>query len=452
VGWSFGLAIFSAAGVGIVPALRLTDSGIRGNIDRGRSRRTGRLGGVSGVMIVADVALAVAIVGLALTLADVMQHTASSDDAVGIAAEEFLSAELAVARSEAALEGPASARDALAQRMAATQIALLERLNAEPGIRAAGVATALPRMYHPGRWIELGGDAAAGEPTPHRVRIAAIDIDYLDALDQPVVAGRGFQAGDLDSDNPVVLVNASFVTNVLAGRNPIGQRIRYRKDADDAGAGPWYEVVGLVPDLGTSLVRPFTSQGVYHPLTPGTANPVRLAIHVGDDPVAFVPRLREILHEVDPLAAIASPATLDQVVEGDWYVMMAVSLGSGVLVAVLLVLAASGVYAILSFSVTERSAEIAVRAALGAQRRDIVLTVARRAIAQFAAGIALGLPLALFLASSAPGNGGSPSSSPLAMTLLTAVGVVVLVGIPACLSPTLRALRIEPTEALKNSG
>ncbi len=450
--WAFALAVFSAAGVGVVPALKLTGQGIRANIERSRSQRTGtRYGGVSGVLIVADVALAVAIVGFALTMADVVKNIAGTDDVAGIPVDQYLSAQLAIPGIEAATGAGSSDSGALAARMGATQIALVDRLNAEGGIRGVGVATALPRMDHAARWIEIEGDATEGEPVAYRVRSANVDIGFFEALEQPVLAGRGFQAGDLGDNSHVVIVNTPFVENVLGGINPIGRRLRHRQ-GPDGKPGPWHEVVGLVDNLGMTLVRPFSGEGIYHPLAPGDANPVRLAIHVGDDPLAFAPRLRAILHEVDPLAVIATPMALDQVVEGDWYVMQAVSLGSGVLVAVLLVLAASGVYAILSFSVTERSAELALRSAIGAQRRDIAFTVAKRAMGQFAVGIALGLPLALLLANSAPDEGGPAAQSPVLLTLFTAIGVVVLVGIPACLAPTLRALRIAPHEALKNSG
>ena len=127
------------------------------------------------------------------------------------------------------------------------------------------------------------------------------------------------------------------------------------------------------------------------------------------------------------------------------------SLGAGILTGVLLALSASGIYALMSFTVTERTREIGIRTALGAQPRRVVFTVARRALAQLGVGVLLGMPFAgglLFLFKSEFGS----TYSPFVVALILGANVMVLIGMLACTAPTLRAMRIMPTEALREGG
>ena len=220
-------------------------------------------------------------------------------------------------------------------------------------------------------------------------------------------------------------------------------------DALSGGAepGPWYEIVGVVGPLGMTLPRP--APGFYHPAAPGEIYPVRLAVHVGDDPESFTPRLRTLASEVDPIAVIAAPVALNEVLTDDWYEGAAMALGAGVLVGILLMLSASGIYAIMSFSVAERTREIGIRAALGAQRSRIAFTVVRRALAQLGVGVLLGMPIARWLFLELQASSTYPAS---VVALILGVSVMVLIGLLACTAPTLRALRIMPIEALRSGG
>jgi len=205
-----------------------------------------------------------------------------------------------------------------------------------------------------------------------------------------------------------------------------------------------------VDQLGMKMVDPTDDEGMYHPMALGEFNPVQVGIHVGGDPASIISRVRAIVNEVDPTAVIESPTVLSRVYEGDWYIQVAVVLGFTVLVGIMLMLAASGIYAIMSFTVAERTREIGIRAALGAQRSSIAMDVARRALVQLSVGVAIGTPIAwrFFVGLRAEGFEGSA----VLAALIPGISVMVLVGLLACTVPTLRALRIMPTQALQDAG
>jgi hypothetical protein len=441
------LAGFSAAAAGILPALKVTGRAVQRNIQQARANRSGiRFGGMSSALVVIDVAVAVGVIGFAVTVVDFVGGAwRAQTESVGFPAEEYLSAQLFLSGSEPSAEAGQVDRREFVQRFGAVQQALVARLEAEPGVRRVAVADNLPRMEHPTARFEVEGDDDAGGGV-RVAKVARVDIGFFDALRVPVLAGRGFTTSDLGENVSVGLVNESFVETVLGGRNPIGQRVRYRAwGADTTG---WYEIVGVVGRAGMDIMQPDFDAGLYLPLLPGTVHPIRLAIHVGDDPEAFTPRLREITAEVDPNALIGSPLALNRVFEGDWYIAAAATLGGLVGVGILLALAACGIYAIMSFSVAERTREIGIRTALGAQPGQVAWAVARRSLMQLGIGAALGTPIAWWALSST-GDDLPGIATRFAASLLPGLAVMLVIGLVACTAPTLRALRVTPTEALK---
>ncbi len=449
--WALSLAVFSAAVVGVVPALKVTGKAVQRNIPRTAAGRSGiRFGGMSSALIIADVALAVATVGVAVAFSYSMTEFR---DGMGNLSAQFLSAELTIPRAEGTADAAPSDPTEFTARVGATQQELIRRLMAEPGIRGVAVGSMLPGMDHPWGRVELDDENQSDDVRRYSVSTARIDPDFFNALQHPILSGRGFNLADLGEDRSAVIVNTDFVDRVLGGRNPIGRRVRYATRADEE-PGPWYEIVGVVGPLGTLMTNsdPPWYVGLYHPLAPGEINSLRIAIHVGDDPESFTPRLRALTSEVDPTAIISEPVALNEVFSFTQFGTKLVVWGAGIVVGILIALSASGIYALMSFTVTERTREIGVRTALGAQRSSIVLTVARRALAQLGVGILLGTSIAGVLFFQMEGFlGQHPIDSPLVLTLIVGVSVMVLIGVPACTAPTLRALRIMPIEALRES-
>jgi putative ABC transport system permease protein len=450
---ALGLACTSAVVAGVVPVLRTTSRSVLQGLQRASSQRSGtQFGWTSSVMIVADVAVAVAAVGFAIGIGHRVAITFANERTDGIQAHRYLSVTMTMAGGEASQA-----------RFGASQQALVERLRSEPGVRGVAIATALPRMDHNTRVVEVEGeDALAVNGGGHTVRAASVAPGFFEALRAPILAGRAFDSRDLiaGSQDPAsegrtstVIVNTMFVEHVLGGRSAIGQRLRYRSGVD-AIPGPWHEIVGVVGHLGMHSLTPDQDDGIYLPLVAGSVPRVVLAIETDGEPMALAPRVREIAREVDPRVVLAAPTTLDSVFEGDWYIMTAIVGGVAMLVGVLLALAASGLYAIMSFTIAERTREIGIRMALGADRRSIALQVARRALIQITVGVVIGLPIAASVFFEMQEDSGLAPSAWLAVALALAqgIGIILLVALAACFVPTRRALRISPVEALRGDG
>jgi hypothetical protein len=423
-----------AAGIaGVIPVWRTTSRSVHHTMQKTRAGKSGvRFGGLSSVLIVADVAVAVAVIGLATGIGRQIEQTRANQGSDGITAERYLSFSL---QQSTRVD---------------TQDALVDRLKAEPGVRGVAVATVLPRMEHPSTRIEL----AEGASRLSRARWAQVDPDFFTELRQPVLAGRGFTAADLLPSANTAIVNTSFVANVLGGTSPIGQRVRFLSRDDTAEPGPWLDIVGVVGHLGMRSINADMDAGIYRPLQPGVREQIRIAVEVGADPLSFIPRLREIAWEVNPQAVVSSIAPLNDVYEGDWYVMAAAVAGGLVLVGVLLTMAVSAIYAIMSFTVAQRTREIGVRIALGADRMQVVMQVARRAFVQIAIGVVLGMLLTgtvLFELLRDANPTGSPRLA-VVLSLLPGVAILVVIALVSCAAPTLRALRISPVEALRQDG
>lgn len=451
VGRALALAGFSAVAAAGFPALRVTGADLRGNLRPGAADGFGiRVGRLWGALIVADVALAVAAVGLTIGIGTRMAEVASAGEMDDIPAEEYLAVRLelpgAAPDSATALERRA--------RLADVQHRLLRRLRAEPRVRGVAAAERLPRMDHEGRRVEVeeGPDSV--------VEFVQVHPGFFDAFDRPILAGRGFDTRDLAQETAApdaihrgvrssVIVNASFARELLGGRNPVGRRIRYVFSLDGE-PGPWMEIVGVVGDLGTDLMRQDGSANVYHAAAPGEIDPLWLAVHVGPNPASFTPQLRDLAARVDPELLVVPAGRLSDVYPEGWYLMTGLLVAWMLFVGVLLALAASGVYAIMAFAVAQRTREIGIRTALGARRGDIVATIGRRAAFQLGLGAVLGMPVAGWIYFQLRDDPAATLEA-FAVAMLPGLALIALVGLLACTVPLRRALRIAPDEAIRGA-
>ena len=449
VAYSALLAVVAALIAGVLPALKVT----RGMGTRLREASAGggglQFGGFWTVVIVTQVALTMIFPAVAFFLRRDTSKLLTYD--LGVSTREYLAARLEMDRDAPPGTVEDTSRAAFQERYELALVELERRLAGEPAVTGVTFATALPLMYH--AWHQIDVDEGAVEPRDargHRMGVARIAEDYFDVLNVPILAGRAFRAGDFSPDARAAIVNQPFVDSVLAGKNPIGRRIRHVANEDarvPTTDGPWYEIVGVVQDLGTT--SGYGRSGIYHPIVPGQAYPVHVAIHVRGDPLAFASRLRSIATVVSPRLRVHDMIPMNETIGDDlafyhfWFRLTVYVSG----IAVLLSLA--GIYAVMSFTVARRTREIGIRIALGAEPQRVLRAVFRRPLMQVGLGVlAGGLMIGLLMTALEGGNVSLPK-----LALLAAyAGLTMAVCALACVVPTRRALAIEPTEALRSEG
>ncbi len=457
IAYAMGLTLLAATIAGVVPAIKVTSGGIDARL-RAMSSGGGGLhfGGVWTGIIVAQIALTVVIPAVTTFIRSDLVY--ARDVPAGFAADQFLTATLALDRTDGDAARGDSTPAARSARLEERYRTLADRLSMEPGVLGVTYADRLPLMSYSPRIIEMDPGPVAPRnpqwPDGYRVTDGAVDPRFFDVIGAPVIRGRSLTQADADRQTHAVLVNESFVKRVMGDRNPIGRQLRFlcaQCQIPPAGEkpGPWLEIVGVVPDLGITGTEADPSVArIYRPTLPKETGPLRIGVHVRGDPQRLAPRLRELAAAIDPALRVTDPKPLPRVLDtevefiGFWYHMLVGLAG----VAMLLSLA--GVYAVTAFAVAKRTREIGVRVALGASPRRIVFTVFRRPFIQIALGIAVGAIVLTTIVTA----GNSSVTLGVVGELAIFVGAIAVCCALACIVPTRRALAIQPTEALKDEG
>jgi putative ABC transport system permease protein len=418
------LTVVGAVIIGVLPALKLTRGGIQPVLQRsGAGMQSSKM---STAVIVVQVALSGALIPIA-TAASIQLAFRDVGD-FGIRGNEYLTLRYAT-------EDP--------KQFAGTYQRLRDRLLAESGVTSVTVANQLPGTSNAGRLIEVEG--AQGVPASEdiqRVRSARIDVHYFDALRAATVAGRLFNSADLATD--VVVVNEPFVQEVLGGRNAIGRRFRYTAGERNEEPSQWYEIVGVVPDLGMSPFEPLEAKGVYHLVAPGELPAGFMAIRVGRNPESFTEKVRSIAAVVDSGFLIYDVKGLDKIGASEMQANRLFFFAVGAGIGFIIFLSAAVTFALMSFTVSQRTREIGIRKALGASSQAVLRAVFTRAFLQLALGAGLGAFASLTYFAGIPD---SHIATPEMVGLI--LGFMMLVGFVSCGPPARRALRIQPTEAMR---
>jgi predicted permease len=323
---------------------------------------------------------------------------------------------------------------------------LLDGVRSVPGVTAAAAASQFPPLEFSSSQIEVEGAPATGATIP-TTNVTIVSRDYFKAMGIALVAGRVFDDRDRPGAARAVVVNEAFVARYLSGRSPIGARAR---PASRSGQMPWSEIVGVV--------RSARNQGIARPPQPEVFismergrdawNQLFLLVRSDRAPEALTADVRAAVRAIDSEQPIYAIQTLDEAIALSTFQQRLATQTLGVFAFVALVLAAIGVYGVMSYSVTARTQEMGVRLALGAQRREVLWVVLRQVLGLSAIGLAVGLGLVL-----ATGRVladllyGVRPHDPLTIGL----GCAALAGVAVAAAwiPARRASRIDPIEALR---
>ena len=320
----------------------------------------------------------------------------------------------------------------------------LARIRALPGVEAAGTASQLPLggnldMY--GMHVE-GKLSANPQDDPNADRYG-ISLGYLRAMRIPVLRGREFTEQDRADSPPVVLISDTFARRMWPGEDPLGHRIKMGADTR-----PWRTIVGVVGDVRhKGLDAPHTMQ-IYLPQTQWLDSSTALVVRTTGDPLALAGAVRNAVWSVDSNQPISNTATMDRVIAISMAQRRFAMTLFGIFAGLALVLAAVGLYGVLTHNVSTRTNEIGVRIALGAQSGHIVRLVVNEGLVLTGIGIVIGLVgaagLSRFLASQLFGV-----TSTDAMTFAGVPVLLAVVALLACYVPARRATRVDPMVALR---
>jgi len=329
--------------------------------------------------------------------------------------------------------------------------ALLARLTALPGVTAAATTSRLPLEGGDRRIVEVEGRPAADPKTGPRAARLWVSPGYFDALGIPVRRGRLFGDRDGTPGAETVVVSERFVERFFAGEDPLGKRFRPLAQPAQTDPNPWLTVVGVVPSVQQNNPQAESADPiVYQPFRQRSAASTALMIRAAGAPAVITSAVREAVRAVDQDQPVFDVRTLDESIERQRWPYRVFGSMFAIFAVVALVLSAVGIYAVTSYAVTQRTPEIGVRMALGAQPRQVSWLILRSGLGQLAVGLALGLigawSLTFVLQSLLFETG---ATDPLTFATITALlSTVTLV---ACLIPARRATRLDPLKALNRA-
>ena len=425
---------------GTFPALEASFGNLTGSLKRSAHGSSGRHVRVRRAVVIGEVALSLVLVAGALLLARSLLKLQQLDTGVRIDNVTTMSVDLPAA----AYQSPRKA--ALFYQAAA------ERIQSVPGVTNAGIATHLPLQWiGNGEAILLGGMEKLV-----RVRFKRVDPGYFHTLDIPVLAGRGITDHDREGSPRVVVINQALAARLrdAAGmKDPIGKRVRL-SSTDYVTQTPVMldvEIAGIIRSERTASPGDPDPAVVYVPLAQSPSLQIKLLVRTREENAAVLPAVRNAIREIDPNLALAGVATMRQVHDRTLSGASRPAWLIGAFAFLAVLLAAIGLYGVVSYSAARQRRELGIRIALGARREDVLAYVLRGAFAMVAVGIIFGLIGVLALTRVMANL--LFEVSPLDPLVLAAACVaMVLIGLFAGFLPARRAARIDPIVTLRDAG
>lgn len=434
--FTIGITAVASLVAGTLPAVRASGGQVHEILkDESRGSSSLRMGRFSTALVIGEIALSSALLVAAGMMVKSVINLNTVD--MGFEGEHVFTARLGLFESDYPDD---EARVRFYDR-------LVEDLNAEPGVEAAGLTTNLPARGGGRVPVALDGVAYADVTDQALSSRNNITPGYFDALSVAVVEGRGFGPQDRAGAMPTVIVNESFARRHFEVETPIGRRFRTGEEQ------PWMTIVGLVPDIF------ITSQG------PGGAEVppdqffvpiaqqqnlrfVSITVKTRGEPGAFATDAREVVARIDPDLPLYWVFTMEESLETATFVYTIFGSLFTTFGLAALFLAAVGLYGVMAFSVSRRTQEMGVRMAMGAGAGDVMRLILGKGMKQLAIGGVVGLlmgaamvrPLAVVFFDV------DPSDPTVYAAIVVTLG---LAGLVACLVPARRATRIELVDALR---
>lgn len=433
--FTLALAVVAAILAGLVPAFQASRTAVREHLQEG-----GREGGSGGsrrtrsVLIGAEMALAFMLLAGAGVLVRTlwsMQQVDRGFDPAGVAV-------MTLSLPPALFQGEPDVRSFYGR--------LLERIRTLPGVESAATTTGVlqPVVTSSAIFsIEGKPDPPPGQQVEFPLEV--VSPGFFETLRIPLAAGRTFSEQDHADAPPVVVINETLAQYGWPGQDAVGRRI---KSGTAASEGPWLTVVGVIRDVRRAEVTRAIRPELYFPSLQGTPRTQMVLVRTGGDPARILPTIRGEVRAMHPQLPLFATGTL----EGELSETLSQPRFRAVLLAgfavIAMLLASIGIYGVTAHAVGQRTREVGVRMALGAQPRDVLLLMLRQHLRPAVIGIAFGLAgafaLARFIRSMVYGVGAADPATLTGMSV-----TLLLVAAFACWIPARRATRVDAVVALR---
>lgn len=430
--FTLGLALLAALVAGIIPALHAAGANVNDILkDESRGSSSFKLARVSKAIVVFEIALSCGLlIGAGLMVKSVTQLKTVD---FGFPTEVF-TARIGL------MEGDYP--DSVARASFFDQ--LLPRLQQIPQIENVALATALPALGSGGPNVRIEGEQYELDGELPWVRGNVVTPNYFETMGVALVAGRAFVDQDRVGSMPVAIVNQAFAAKFFDAGNAVGRRIRFGR-AEDA---PWVTIVGVVPNMYENGLDSEVPEAVYTPLAQAPPRFVSIVATTRGEPLAVTQQVRDAVIAVDGDLPIYFVQTLQTAIDSNYWFFSVFGALFMIFGAAALFLAGVGLYGVMATSVAQRTREMGVRMALGAQARDVIALIFRQGLVQIVIGVVLGLGLAVAVSSLLTivlydVNPRDP------VVFATIVAFLVGAASLACFVPAHRATRVDPNVALR---
>jgi putative ABC transport system permease protein len=410
----------------IQDTIRENGRGTAGSLRRSRFRQA---------LIVAEVALSVILLAGAGLLFRSFIHLQSVNP--GFVSEQVLTARLTPS-------GPSFRNDS---DLVKFYDGVMEKMRAVPGVRDVGVINTLPLSKGPTLGFRIEGRPVETPDKWPSTNYRTVSPDYFRAMSVPVLHGRGYDSHDKDGGPSVIIVNQALAQRDFPGEIPIGKRVTFG-DVDSNQQPLWYEIVGVVANVRSLQLNENPEPELYFSSLQNPFQQMSLVVRSSVEPASLTGSVRQVVTEVDKSVPVSDVSTMEHIVSESITQPRLNLFLLGFFSAVALLFSAAGIYGVTAYTVTQRTQELGIRIALGAQFGDVMRMILGQGMVVISIGVALGLIAAFLLMRLMKSLlFGVTSTDPLTFVAISAV--LIVVALLACYIPARRATKVDPLTALR---
>ena len=324
---------------------------------------------------------------------------------------------------------------------------VIEKISAIPGVQHAGLINTLPLYKGPTSGFRVEGRPVTTPDKWPSVNYRVVSPNYFHAMGIPVLQGRAYTDRDDENAPRAMMVNQQLVNQIFPDENPIGKRITF--GGTDANGQPrWFEIIGVVANVRSLELREEPNPELYFSAQQDLWPSMSLVVRSTVEPSSLSASVRQVVNDVDRSVPVADVKPMDHIVSESITQPRFNLFLLGLFGAVAMMLSAAGIYGVTAYTVTQRTHELGIRIALGAQVGDVLKMILGQGMAVIGVGLVVGLAAAFaltrLLRTLLFGVG---ENDPLTFVAITAV--LVLVALIACYIPARRATKVDPLMALR---